>query len=188
MATESRGWFIQLSVRLDVACSKRSDGGERRKLGRASEKARGDWGEGATLSVHFSRVFFARCSLRRCPILRAFPHYLDAWNRLAWTFPCDPYNRWTLTSTFRASRWYGKTGLNIDAFYYVPNTIITGNRAELTGMTDRSDADRLIFYWRTSYETTSQLRWKRSQYCTRWTIWLFPWHVSTTHVIVIMIN
>ena len=33
-------------------------------------------------TVAVSRVFFACCSLRRCPILRAFPHYLNAWNRL----------------------------------------------------------------------------------------------------------
>ena len=45
-----------------------------------------------SLSVHFSRVFFARCSLRRCPILRAFPHYLNAWNRQTDSirFPAHP--------------------------------------------------------------------------------------------------
>ena len=37
------------------------------------------------LSVHFSRVFFACCSPRRCPILRAFYNYLNAWNRLGFT-------------------------------------------------------------------------------------------------------
>ena len=51
-----------------VACSKRLDSGERRELGKASEK------KNASFSLH--------CFPRRCPILLAFPHYLNAWNRL----------------------------------------------------------------------------------------------------------
>ena len=35
------------------------------------------------LSVHFPAFFFACCSPRRCPILRTFPHYLNAWDRLS---------------------------------------------------------------------------------------------------------
>ena len=43
-------------------------------------------GEGCSLSVHFP-AFFTRCSPRRCPILRAFPHSLNAWNRLPTIWP-----------------------------------------------------------------------------------------------------
>ena len=65
--------FLRFAFRISslgclfLACSKHSDSWERREL----------------LFVHFSRIFFACCSPRRCPILPAFPHYLNAWNRLS---------------------------------------------------------------------------------------------------------
>ena len=40
-----------------VACSKRSDSGERRELGKATEKTRGDWGEGAEGSLACPSIF-----------------------------------------------------------------------------------------------------------------------------------
>ena len=40
-----------------MACSKRSDSGERRELGKASEKTRGDWREGDAVSPFFPRLF-----------------------------------------------------------------------------------------------------------------------------------
>ena len=71
--------------------------GERRELGKESEKPLGDWGEGdavrpfinsiypaGALQAPFCLLFFT-ISLRRCSIFRALPHYLNAWNRLPWT-------------------------------------------------------------------------------------------------------
>ena len=51
-----------------LAPAKRSDSGERRELGKASEKTRGDWGEEG-LSVQFFRVFFACSSQLRAVAL-----------------------------------------------------------------------------------------------------------------------
>ena len=55
---------------------KRSDSGERRELGKASEKNK------KKKAGPFPASFSLHCSPRRCPILRAFPNYLNAWNRL----------------------------------------------------------------------------------------------------------
>ena len=70
-----------------VACSKRSDSGDG-----------ANWVKQAVRP--FSRVFFACCSPRRCPILRAFPHYVNAWNRLS------RINRRPIRSDFRTGSFW----------------------------------------------------------------------------------
>ena len=69
-----------------LACPKRSGANWGKPAKKRGET--GPWGEGERFprparSVHFSRVFFARCSPRRCRILRTLPHHPHAWNRLS---------------------------------------------------------------------------------------------------------
>lgn len=65
--------------RKPLACPKRSDNGERHEKKSGCKNA----GRLSRSIFPFSRVFFSRCSSRRYPILRSFPHYLNAWDRLA---------------------------------------------------------------------------------------------------------
>ena len=65
----------RLIARIEVACSKRSDSGERCGVKKAM-KSRGGLGREVHLSPSLAFIF------SRSFLLRTAPHYLNAWNRL----------------------------------------------------------------------------------------------------------